>query len=100
MDDAYSSGGSDMMDVEYEEDMEITQEDAWLVIGTYFKEKGLVSQQVDSFDEFMQNMVQELINDTGKIVVIPENQYIPGEEIEQVNHTFNFNRSYSFNHIL
>ena len=30
---------------------EITQEDAWVVIDKYFKEKGLVGQQIDSFDE-------------------------------------------------
>jgi hypothetical protein len=35
------------------EDEEIRQEDAWAVIGLYFREKGLVRQQLDSFDEFI-----------------------------------------------
>lgn len=71
------------MDVDYE-DEEITQEDAWVVIGAYFAEKGLVGQQLDSFDEFINNMMQELVNDAGQITVTPENQFIPGEEVDQV----------------
>ena len=34
-------------------DEEITQEDAWAVIEKYFQDRCLVSQQIDSFDEFM-----------------------------------------------
>lgn len=30
---------------------DISQEDAWVVISAYFSEKGLVRQQLDSFDE-------------------------------------------------
>ena len=47
-----------MMD--WEEDEEITQEDAWSVISAYFDEKGLVRQQLDSFDEFINNTMQEV----------------------------------------
>ena len=34
-----------------------------IVITAYFKEKGLVRQQLDSFDEFIQNTMQELVDD-------------------------------------
>ena len=37
------------------DDMPITQEDAWAAISAYFEEKGLVRQQLDSIDEFIQN---------------------------------------------
>ena len=77
-----------MMDMDMEQDFgsdEITQEDAWVVIDKYFKEKGLVGQQIDSFDEFVINTIQELIEDTGEITVIPENQYIPGQDSELVS---------------
>lgn len=67
---------------------EITQEDAWVVIDKYFKEKGLVGQQIDSFDEFVINTIQELIEDAGEITVTPENQYIPGQESEMVSSFF------------
>ena len=37
---------------------EISQEDAWAVISVYFDEKGLVRQQLDSFDEFINSSMQ------------------------------------------
>lgn len=36
----------------------ITEEDAWKVISAHFHERGLVSQQLDSFDVFMTNTMQ------------------------------------------
>lgn len=33
---------------------ELWQEACWIVINAYFDEKGLVRQQLDSFDEFIQ----------------------------------------------
>lgn len=77
-----------MMDMDMDQDFgsdEITQEDAWVVIDKYFKEKGLVGQQIDSFDEFVINTIQELIEDAGEITVTPENQYIPGQDSELVS---------------
>ncbi|GAY34500.1 hypothetical protein CUMW_011810 [Citrus unshiu] len=47
---------------EEDEEEEITQEDAWAVISAYFEEKGLVRQQLDSFDEFIQNTMQEIVD--------------------------------------
>ena len=67
-----------------EELVEITSEDAWVIIDKYFNEKGLVRQQTDSFDEFIINTIQELIDDSGEIVVTSENQYIPGQEAVMV----------------
>jgi DNA-directed RNA polymerase II subunit RPB2 len=56
-------------------DEEICQDDAWPVITEYFKEKGLVRQQLDSFDEFIQNTMQELVDDSRDIRVTPDFQY-------------------------
>ena len=36
-----------------DEDAGITAEDCWTVISSFFESKGLVSQQLDSFDEFV-----------------------------------------------
>lgn len=36
----------------------ITAEDAWTVISSSFREKGLVRQQLDSFDMFMKSTMQ------------------------------------------
>ena len=41
------------------QDLPVSQEDSWAVISAYFEEKGLVRQQLDSFDEFIQNTMQE-----------------------------------------
>lgn len=60
------------------DDAPVTQEDAWAVISAYFEEKGLVRQQLDSFDEFIQNTMQELVDDTGDIRVTPELQHLVG----------------------
>ena len=44
-----------------EEDAGITAEDCWTVISSFFEAKGLVSQQLDSFDEFVSTTMQELV---------------------------------------
>ena len=36
------------------------QEDAWAVISAFFEEKGLVRQQLDSFNEFINSNMQEV----------------------------------------
>ncbi|KAF2616059.1 hypothetical protein F2Q70_00013209 [Brassica cretica] len=59
---------------------EITQEDAWTVISAYFEEKGLVRQQIDSFDEFIQNTMQEIVDESSDIEIRPESQHNPGHQ--------------------
>ena len=67
-----------------EGDQEISQEDAWVVINAYFDKRGLVKQQLDSYDQFILSSIQEMVDDQGQIVITPENQYIPGREAEMV----------------
>uniref|UniRef100_UPI00358F32EA DNA-directed RNA polymerase II subunit RPB2 isoform X1 n=1 Tax=Myxine glutinosa TaxID=7769 RepID=UPI00358F32EA len=71
-------------DVQYdEEDDEITpdlwQEACWIVISSYFDEKGLVRQQLDSFDEFIQMSVQRIVEDAPPIDLQAEAQHTSGE---------------------
>ena len=47
----------------------ISQEDCWTVISSYFDEKGLVRQQLDSFDEFIQNTMQEIVDENSLLMV-------------------------------
>ncbi|KAE9452573.1 hypothetical protein C3L33_15516, partial [Rhododendron williamsianum] len=63
-----------------DEEEEITQEDAWAVISAYFEEKGLVRQQLDSFDEFIQNTMQEIVDESADIEIRPESQHNPGHQ--------------------
>ncbi|WVY92449.1 hypothetical protein V8G54_031537 [Vigna mungo] len=68
-----------MMEEDDDED-DITQEDAWAVISAYFEEKGLVRQQLDSFDEFIQNTMQEIVDESADIEIRPESQHNPGHQ--------------------
>lgn len=61
-----------------EDELEISQEESWSVISAYFEEKGLVRQQLDSFDEFIQNTMQEIVDESPDLILVPESQHIPG----------------------
>lgn len=50
-------------------DEQITQEDCWTVISSFFEEKGLVRQQLDSFNEFIENTMQEIVDENSKLVL-------------------------------
>ena len=64
-----------------EEDEEIdSQESVWEVIGAFFKEKGLVRQQLDSFNVFIKTTMQELVDETPEIKLQYEQQHKPGGE--------------------
>jgi len=45
----------------YEDPQEIGQDDSWAVISAFFKDKGLVRQQLDSFNEFVNSSMQEIV---------------------------------------
>lgn len=59
---------------EYEEDEgAITAEDCWTVISSFFEQKGLVSQQLDSFDEFVGTTMQELVDEYSTLTLDQNN---------------------------
>lgn len=45
------------------------------MISSFFEEKGLVRQQLDSFDEFVQNTMQELVDENPTLVL----QHVGGD---------------------
>ena len=65
------------MDIDEEE---ITQTDAWIVIDSYFADKGLVRQQIDSFNEFIDVTIQEIVDDTGMFSIEAANQFGIGQD--------------------
>ncbi len=77
MDDLYDDNGQFDDDVAGDlfGDEEIQQNDAWDVINKYFHTKGLVGQQLDSFNEFVQSTISDTIDDNGEVTVTSENQY-------------------------
>lgn len=46
-----------------------TNEDYWTVVSAFFEQKGLVSQQLDSFDQFVRYKIQEIIDENSTIIV-------------------------------
>ncbi|KAI4891840.1 hypothetical protein NFI96_008027 [Prochilodus magdalenae] len=86
-------------DIQYDEDDdEITpdlwQEACWIVISSYFDEKGLVRQQLDSFDEFIQMSVQRIVEDAPPIDLQAEAQHASGEVEEPPRYLLKFEQIY------
>jgi DNA-directed RNA polymerase II subunit RPB2 len=52
-----------------EDDSLITAEDCWTVITSFFDTKGLVSQQLDSYDEFTRNTIQDIVRENGNVIL-------------------------------
>ena len=50
---------------------------SWAVIASYFADKTLVSQQIDSFNEFVNNTMQELV-DEGATLILDQNMQHTG----------------------
>lgn len=65
---------------------ELWQEACWIVISSYFDEKGLVRQQLDSFDEFIQMSVQRIVEDAPPIDLQAEAQHTSGQVETPVNY--------------
>ncbi len=60
-----------------EENYLITNEDAWLILKKLFEEKGLVRQHLDSYNDFIEHQMQEIVEESAQ--VIPD---IPGFKIK------------------
>ncbi|MEM2104484.1 MAG: DNA-directed RNA polymerase subunit B [Candidatus Bathyarchaeia archaeon] len=55
---------------------EFSKEDANLLLSAFFKEKGLVRQHLDSYNEFIDHGLQEVIDEVGEIPIeVPECPY-------------------------
>jgi len=55
---------------------EISKEDTHLLLNAFFKDKGLVRQHLDSFNEFIDRGLQEVIDEVGEIPIeVPESPY-------------------------
>eukprot|EP00111_Clytia_hemisphaerica_P001655 TCONS_00004690-protein len=73
---------------------EMWQEGCWTVISSYFEEKGLVRQQLDSFDEFIQMSVQRIVEESPAIELQSEVQYTEAEVEEPNRYSFKFEQIY------
>ncbi|KAI4291490.1 DNA-directed RNA polymerase II subunit RPB2 [Pancytospora philotis] len=48
---------------------ELTNDDYWTVISSFFEQNGLVSQQLDSFNQFVRVKMQEIVDENSTIIV-------------------------------
>jgi DNA-directed RNA polymerase subunit B len=55
---------------------ELSKEDTHLLLKTFFNEKGLVRQHLDSYNEFIDHGLQEVVDEVNEIPIeVPENPY-------------------------
>ncbi|KAI5148248.1 DNA-directed RNA polymerase II subunit RPB2 [Enteropsectra breve] len=47
----------------------LTNDDQWAIISSFFEQKGLVRQQLDSFDQFVRVKMQEVVEENSMIIV-------------------------------
>ena len=62
----------------------IDHEDSWKVIDSYFKQNGLVAQQIFSYERFLQYSVQEIIKENRVTNIEKQRQYIGQQDEEAV----------------
>jgi DNA-directed RNA polymerase II subunit RPB2 len=62
---------------EEDEEQNITSEDCFKVIGSFFESKGLVSMQIESFNEFMRSTMQDLVNEQKSVTL---DQMVPQDD--------------------
>lgn len=58
----------------------ITTEDCWTVITSFFESRGLVSQQLDSFEEFIETSIQDLVLEDRKLILDQPAQHITEDD--------------------
>jgi DNA-directed RNA polymerase II subunit RPB2 len=80
-----ATGVGDGYDEDYVEEMQpLEPEDFWTVISSYFEGKGLVRQQLESFNEFVENTIQEIVDENSRMTLDQFTQYTGAEGDETV----------------
>ncbi len=88
------------MNIEYEEDpyayeeTDITSEDCWTVISSFFQERGLAAQQLDSFDEFIETTIQEIVNEDPNLTLEQPAQHANPEDDINKRYVITFGKIY------
>ena len=64
---------------------EISDQDCWKVISAYFFQHGLVSQQIDSFNQFVSKNIQEIIDENKTVKIESDPNYKKKENKSHMN---------------
>ncbi|KAK1233229.1 DNA-dependent RNA polymerase II [Marasmius sp. AFHP31] len=62
----------------------IAREDSWTVFSSLFEQKGPVRRQLDSFDEFVQNTMQELVDENSDLTLDQAEQF-SGQQTDSIS---------------
>ena len=73
--ESYRNGGGYEYDQGAAAEEAITQSDYWTVINSFFQDKGLVRQQLESFNEFIDNSMQEIVDERSRLTLDQHEQY-------------------------
>ena len=73
---------------------EITDKDSWKVIRAYFNQHGLVSQQIGSFNQFIDKNIQEIIDENKSINIDPDINYFPKNISSHMTYELTFGQSH------
>uniref|UniRef100_A0A7S2L2D8 DNA-directed RNA polymerase subunit beta n=1 Tax=Zooxanthella nutricula TaxID=1333877 RepID=A0A7S2L2D8_9DINO len=60
----------------------MNQEDSWFIIDSFFQEKGLVFQQLGSFDQFIMYEIQRVVDAQTPIEIQPQDQHNPDIQVD------------------
>lgn len=71
------------------------QEACWVVISSFFTEKGLVRQQLDSFDEFITSTVQKILEESPPIELQAEARHFTEGEDDPPKYVLKFGQIYA-----
>mmetsp|Transcript_43699 Transcript_43699/g.126169 ORF Transcript_43699/g.126169 Transcript_43699/m.126169 type:complete len:1178 (+) Transcript_43699:2-3535(+) len=74
--------GAEGMEVDTAEAPPMYQEDSWIIIDSFFQEKGLVFQQLGSFDQFVMYEIQKVVDSQPPIELMPQSQYNPEDNVD------------------
>ena len=85
----------DLMNEEYSDEVdEITDKDSWKVISAYFNQHGLVSQQIGSFNQFIDKNIQEIIDENKSIPIEPDKSYFYKNTSNHTSYELNFGQTH------
>ncbi len=77
-----------------DEEEKINDKDSWKVIRAYFQQHGLVSQQIGSFNQFVEKNIQEIIDENRVILIEPDKNYSKKDPDGEIQYELNFNQSH------
>ncbi|KAI9807728.1 MAG: DNA-dependent RNA polymerase II [Phylliscum demangeonii] len=72
---------NEVEEVEFDDGI-LTPDDSWTMITSFFEAKGLVSQQIDSYDEFVTSTMQRIVDDHSTLTL--DHNSPPSEEDDPI----------------